>query len=191
MPSPACARHGRPRHRDHRRRRARTAGVQAWSRRLGLTGRCASVGPCRRVAAFALGRLLVVPSRAESLPYIVLEAAAAGIPVVATSGRRHPGDFRAADRPAGAAGRSGGAGARDRRRAGRPARRIRRGAAARAGPPRRFRPKVHGGRRARGLSRRRLGPTFSNLTNAFLIFFTISAPGRDVARAMSRATGAQ
>ena len=28
-------------------------------------------------AAFKLGRLLVVPSRAESLPYIVLEAAAA------------------------------------------------------------------------------------------------------------------
>lgn len=34
--------------------------------------------------AFALGRLLVVSSRAESLPYIVLEAAAAGVPIVTT-----------------------------------------------------------------------------------------------------------
>lgn len=34
--------------------------------------------------AFRLGRNLVVPSRAESLPYIVLEAAAAQIPMVAT-----------------------------------------------------------------------------------------------------------
>lgn len=34
--------------------------------------------------AFALGRTLVVPSRAESLPYIVLEAAGARIPMIAT-----------------------------------------------------------------------------------------------------------
>jgi glycosyltransferase involved in cell wall biosynthesis len=34
--------------------------------------------------AFALGRCLVVPSRAESFPYIVLEAGAAGMPLIAT-----------------------------------------------------------------------------------------------------------
>jgi glycosyltransferase involved in cell wall biosynthesis len=35
--------------------------------------------------AFRRGRILVVPSRAESLPYIVLEAAAAGMPLIATN----------------------------------------------------------------------------------------------------------
>jgi glycosyltransferase involved in cell wall biosynthesis len=36
-------------------------------------------------SAFALGRAVVVPSRAESLPYVVLEAAAAAKPLIATS----------------------------------------------------------------------------------------------------------
>jgi glycosyltransferase involved in cell wall biosynthesis len=49
---------------------------------LGDAVKFAGAMPAR--AAFALGRLLVVPSRAESLPYIVLEAAAAGLPMVAT-----------------------------------------------------------------------------------------------------------
>jgi glycosyltransferase involved in cell wall biosynthesis len=34
--------------------------------------------------AFELGRAMIVPSRAESFPYIVLEAAAAGLPLLAT-----------------------------------------------------------------------------------------------------------
>lgn len=34
---------------------------------------------------FRLGRIMVVPSRAESLPYVVLEAAAAQMPIVATN----------------------------------------------------------------------------------------------------------
>jgi glycosyltransferase involved in cell wall biosynthesis len=43
------------------------------------------VGSMPARSAFALGRQLVVPSRAESLPYVVLEAAAAGIPLIATN----------------------------------------------------------------------------------------------------------
>ena len=35
--------------------------------------------------AFALGRIIVVPSRAEAMPYIVLEALAAGKPMIATA----------------------------------------------------------------------------------------------------------
>jgi glycosyltransferase involved in cell wall biosynthesis len=35
--------------------------------------------------AFALGRMMVVPSRAESLPYVVLEAAACAKPLIATA----------------------------------------------------------------------------------------------------------
>ena len=36
-------------------------------------------------AAFALGRLMVAPSRAESLPYIILETAAAAVPLITTN----------------------------------------------------------------------------------------------------------
>ena len=39
--------------------------------------------PARK--AFAFGRLLVVPSRADSLPYVVIEAGGAGIPIVASN----------------------------------------------------------------------------------------------------------
>lgn len=49
---------------------------------LARSVRFAGARPAR--AAFALGRLLVVPSRAESLPYVVLEGAAARLPMIAT-----------------------------------------------------------------------------------------------------------
>lgn len=52
--------------------------------RLGLGERVSLLGvrPAREV--LPLGRCVVVPSLAESLPYVVLEAAAAGLPVIAT-----------------------------------------------------------------------------------------------------------
>ncbi len=53
--------------------------------RLGLTGEVRFLGHVPARQAFSLGRLLVVPSRAKSLPYVVMEAAAAGIPVLATT----------------------------------------------------------------------------------------------------------
>jgi glycosyltransferase involved in cell wall biosynthesis len=56
---------------------------EAAAKELGEAIRFAGVKPAR--TAFTLGRLLAVPSRAESLPYIVLEAAAAGLPLVATA----------------------------------------------------------------------------------------------------------
>jgi glycosyltransferase involved in cell wall biosynthesis len=43
------------------------------------------VPPMPAREAFTLGRAMVVPSRAESLPYVVLEAAGARIPMVATN----------------------------------------------------------------------------------------------------------
>lgn len=54
------------------------------AQRLGIDDQVRFVGfrPARE--AFAMGRLLVVCSRAESLPYVVLEAAAAAIPIVST-----------------------------------------------------------------------------------------------------------
>lgn len=54
------------------------------ARRIGLEGRVTFPGAMPAAAAFKLGRVLVMPSRAESFPYIVLEAAAAGLPMIAT-----------------------------------------------------------------------------------------------------------
>jgi glycosyltransferase involved in cell wall biosynthesis len=51
---------------------------------LGLAGRVTFPGPMPAPKAFPLGRCIVVPSRAESFPYIVLEAAAAGLPMLMT-----------------------------------------------------------------------------------------------------------
>lgn len=55
------------------------------SKARGLASLVTFPGAMPARTAFALGRVLAVPSYAESLPYIVLEASAAGLPVVATS----------------------------------------------------------------------------------------------------------
>jgi len=51
---------------------------------LGLNERVQLIGAQPARPSFARGRIAVVPSLAESLPYIVLEAAAAQLPVIAT-----------------------------------------------------------------------------------------------------------
>lgn len=59
----------------------RTA-LEQQAKPLAELARFVGVLPARQ--GFTMGRMLVVPSRAESLPYIVLEAAGAGMPVIAT-----------------------------------------------------------------------------------------------------------
>lgn len=54
------------------------------AQKLGLDGKVTFAGPLPARTAFARGRCVVVPSRAESFPYVVLEAAAAQMPLIAT-----------------------------------------------------------------------------------------------------------
>lgn len=61
------------------------AEFQALAQELGIAGRVRFAGALPARQAFAGGRTLIVPSRAESFPYIVLEAAAAGLPMIATN----------------------------------------------------------------------------------------------------------
>jgi glycosyltransferase involved in cell wall biosynthesis len=64
-----------------------TEDVTPWrdlARSLGIADRVAFHAPKPTREAFAMARALVVPSRAESMPYVVLEAIAAALPLVAT-----------------------------------------------------------------------------------------------------------
>jgi len=60
------------------------AKLKAQAERLGIADLVRLVGfrPARE--AFAMGRMMVIPSRAESLPYVILEATAAGVPIIST-----------------------------------------------------------------------------------------------------------
>lgn len=51
---------------------------------LGIADRVSFNDPTPTREAFSHARAIVVPSRAESMPYVVLEAIAAGLPIVAT-----------------------------------------------------------------------------------------------------------
>ncbi|MEQ1695882.1 MAG: glycosyltransferase family 4 protein [Hyphomicrobiaceae bacterium] len=61
------------------------ATLKALACDLGLAEAVTFPGAMPSSKAFPLGRTLIVPSRKESFPYIVLEAAAAGMPLIATS----------------------------------------------------------------------------------------------------------
>jgi glycosyltransferase involved in cell wall biosynthesis len=54
-------------------------------KRLGLADRVTFHSPMTARKAFALAHVIVVPSRAEAMPYIVLEALAAGMPMIASA----------------------------------------------------------------------------------------------------------
>jgi glycosyltransferase involved in cell wall biosynthesis len=55
------------------------------AKQLGLEDRIRFLPPMPAREAFALAKLVVVPSRAEAMPYIVLETLAAGKPMIATA----------------------------------------------------------------------------------------------------------
>jgi glycosyltransferase involved in cell wall biosynthesis len=57
--------------------------LRAQIQRLGLTTAVRFIGHVKARYGFSKGGLLVVPSRGDSMPYVVIEAAAAGIPMIA------------------------------------------------------------------------------------------------------------
>lgn len=59
--------------------------LKAMASALGLDGLVRFAGALPVREAFSLGRVMVVPSLAESFPYVVLEATAAGMPLIATN----------------------------------------------------------------------------------------------------------
>ena len=62
-----------------------TAALKAQIERLDLGDAVRFIGHVKARYGFSKGRLLVVPSRGDSMPYVVIEAAAAGVPMVAAN----------------------------------------------------------------------------------------------------------
>ena len=62
-----------------------TENLKAQVQRLGLGEAVRFIGHVKARYGFSKGSLLVVPSRGDSMPYVVIEAAAAGIPMVAAN----------------------------------------------------------------------------------------------------------
>jgi glycosyltransferase involved in cell wall biosynthesis len=59
--------------------------LKAQVERLGLTHSVRFIGHVKARHGFSKGRLLVVPSRGDSMPYVVIEAGAAGVPMIAAN----------------------------------------------------------------------------------------------------------
>ncbi|SDS08983.1 glycosyltransferase family 4 protein [Bradyrhizobium canariense] len=62
-----------------------TEALKAQIQRLGLGDAVRFIGHVKARYGFSKGSLLVVPSRGDSMPYVVIEAAAAGVPMVAAN----------------------------------------------------------------------------------------------------------
>jgi glycosyltransferase involved in cell wall biosynthesis len=59
--------------------------LKAQIQRLGLGEAVRFIGHVKARYGFSKGKLLVVPSRGDSMPYVVIEAAAAGVPMMAAN----------------------------------------------------------------------------------------------------------
>ncbi|KJC35976.1 glycosyl transferase [Bradyrhizobium sp. LTSP885] len=62
-----------------------TETLKAQVKRLSLGGAVRFIGHVKARYGFSKGSLLVVPSRGDSMPYVVIEAAAAGVPMIAAN----------------------------------------------------------------------------------------------------------
>ena len=125
----------------------------ALAQRFGVDDQIRFVGFRPARDAFSMGKLLVVCSRAESLPYVVLEAAAATMPIVSTRVGGIGEIFGPRSRPPYSGRRCHCPGARHSRRVGRSGTASRPCGGAQCARPRGVHRRQDGERRARRLSR--------------------------------------